>query len=71
MSTIDHATAARTSRASLALRGVTALALLVDAVVHIRLAPGDHLSAPSGIWASRYYTADTDLAAVDTTLRGG
>jgi PPOX class probable F420-dependent enzyme len=26
---------------------------------------------PSGIWAARYYTPDTDLPTVDTRLRGG
>jgi len=50
MSTIEHAhTRPRTRRASLALRGVIALTLLVDTVVHIHLAAGYQLSAPSGI----------------------
>jgi len=73
VSTIDHATAAHTSRADLALRGVTALALLVDAVVHIRLAPGYQLSAPSGIGAGNLFRLEAAVAlaaAVFVLARG-
>lgn len=73
MSTSDHATAARMSRANLALRGVTALALLVDAVVHIRLAPGYQLSAPSGVGAGNLFRLEAAVAlaaAVFVLVRG-
>lgn len=33
--------------------------------------PATAEEAPSGIWASRYYTPETDLRAVDSRLRGG
>ncbi len=62
-----------TSPATLALRGVTALALLVDAVVHIRLAPGYQLSAPDGIGAGNLFRLEAAVAlaaAIFVVLRG-
>lgn len=61
------------SPARLALRGVTALALLVDAVVHIRLAPGYQLSAPDGIGAGNLFRLEAAVAlvaALFVVLRG-
>ena len=57
-----HLAATHTSRAGLALRGLTAAALLVDAVVHIRLAYGYQLSAPSGIGAGNLFRLEAAVA---------
>ena len=62
-----------TSPAKLALRGLTALALLVDAVVHVHLAPGYQLSAPSGIGAGNLFRIEAAVAlaaAILVLIRG-
>lgn len=47
-----------------ALRTVIGLALVVDAVVHIRLAPGYQQSAPSGIGAGNLFRIEAAAALV-------
>jgi len=57
----------------LALRTATALALVVDAVVHLHLAPGYQLSAPGGIGAGNLFRIEAAVAlaaAVWVLLRG-
>ena len=79
MSTADHvsptghARATHASPAKLALRGAIALALLVDAVVHLHLAPGYQLSAPGGIGAGNLFRIEAAVAlvaAVFVVVRG-
>jgi len=67
VSAADRA-ATHTSRAGLALRGLTATALLVDAVVHIHLAPGYQLSAPSGIGAGNLFRLEAAVAIAAALL---
>jgi hypothetical protein len=62
ISTISPERIRQTSLGRLVLRGVTALALLVDAVVHIHLAPGYQLSAPSGIGAGNLFRIEAAVA---------
>lgn len=45
-----------------ALRAVIAVTLLVDAVVHLRLAPGYQQSAPSGIGAGNLFRVEAAAA---------
>ena len=60
---VTHASTAR-----LVLSVVTALALLVDAVVHFRLAPGYQLSAPGGIGAGNLFRVETAVALAAAVL---
>lgn len=63
----------RSSPATFALRGLTALALLVDATVHVHLAPGYQLSAPSGIGAGNLFRIEAAVAlaaAIFVLIRG-
>src|SRR5690349_23873783 len=46
----------------LVLRAVIAVTLLVDAVVHLRLAPGYQQSAPSGIGAGNLFRLEAAAA---------
>lgn len=55
------------SPAKLALRALIALALLVDAVVHLDLASGYQLSAPSGIGAGNLFRLEA-VAAVGAAV---
>ncbi|MEO6021031.1 MAG: hypothetical protein ABIP45_12365 [Knoellia sp.] len=48
----------------LLLRGVVALSLVVDAVVHLRLASGYQQSAPSGIGAGNLFRIQAVVALV-------
>lgn len=57
----------------LTLRGVTILALLVDAAVHLHLAAGYQLSAPSGVGAGNVFRLEGAVAvaaAIFVLLRG-
>jgi len=58
----------RASTARLVLTVVIALALLVDAVVHFRLAPGYQLSAPGGIGAGNLFRVETAVALAAAVL---
>ena len=49
---------------SLVLRALVAVSLLVDAVVHLRLAGGYQLSAPGGIGAGNLFRVQAVLALV-------
>lgn len=72
MSTAEQ-TRTRTSRPHLAVRICVALALVVDAVVHLHLAPGYQLSAPSGIGAGNLFRLESAVAlaaAVFVLVRG-
>ncbi len=51
-----------TSPARLALRGLIALALVIDAVVHLHLASGYQLSAPSGIGGGNLFRLQSVFA---------
>jgi len=65
--------ATRGSRARWATSAVIASALLVDAVVHLHLAPGYQLSAPGGIGAGNLFRLQAVTAAavaVWVILRG-
>jgi len=61
---------ARTSLApaQLLVRGLIALALLVDAVVHLHLAPGYQLSAPSGVGAGNLFRLEAAAAIAAAVL---
>ncbi len=64
----------RPGAGDLALRVGTAAALVVDAVVHLRLAPGYQLAAPEGIGAGNLFRLEAVaavLAAGFVLLRGG
>ena len=67
MSTTDQAHT-RTSPPRLVVRGLVALALLVDAVVHLHLAPGYQLSAPSGIGAGNLFRLEAAVALAAAVL---
>jgi len=70
---IGEAAPARTSPAWLAVRAVIALALLVDAVVHLHLAPEYQLSAPDGIGGGNLFRLQAVAAlaaAVFVLVRG-
>jgi hypothetical protein len=72
MSTTDQAPT-RLSPIRLVVRGLVALALLIDAAVHLHLAPGYQLSAPSGIGAGNVFrleAAAAMAAAVLVLVRG-
>ena len=56
--------AAGRSRAALALRALVAVALLVDAVVHLRLATGYQASAPGGVGAGTLFRVEAVAALV-------
>ncbi len=60
-------TATLTQRAGLSLRALIAVALVVDAVVHLHLASGYQLSAPSGIGAGNVFRLEA-LVAVAAAL---
>ena len=67
----DPTERAQTTHASpmkMALRVVTALALLVDAVVHLRLAPGYQLSAPGGIGVGNLFRIEALVALAAAAL---
>ena len=51
-------------RGRLGLRGVIAVALVVDAVVHLRLAGGYQQSAPGGIGAGNVFRIEAIVAVV-------
>ena len=71
--TSEQARPALTSPTSLVLRTVTVLALLVDALVHLHLAPGYQLSAPGGIGAGTLFRLEAAVAlaaAVWVLVRG-
>jgi len=78
VTTTDHASRQRggsrhTSSAKLALQGGIAVALLVDAVVHLHLAPGYQLAAPEGIGAGNLFRLEAVVAlavAVFVLVRG-
>ena len=57
-----------TSPPRLVVRGLVALALLVDAVVHLHLAPGYQLSAPSGIGAGNLFRLEAAVALAAAVL---
>ncbi|MEP7017486.1 MAG: hypothetical protein ABI899_05630 [Actinomycetota bacterium] len=70
-----HSAATPTSRAGhgqgrgvLALRGLIALAMVVDAVVHIHLSPGYQLSAPSGVGAGNLFRLEAAVAIAAALL---
>ncbi len=66
-------TRTRISPRHLAVRALVALALVVDAVVHLRLAPGYQLSAPAGIGAGNLFRLESVVAlaaAVFVLVRG-
>lgn len=63
----DDRAATHTSRAGLAFRGLIALALVVDAVVHLHLASGYQLSAPSGMGAGNLFRLEA-LVAIAAAL---
>ena len=67
MSSTDQAHA-RTSVTRLVVRGLVALALLVDAAVHLHLAPGYQLSAPSGIGAGNLFRLEAAVALAAAAL---
>ena len=50
------------------IRGLIALALLVDAAVHLHLAPGYQLSAPSGIGAGNLFRLEAAVALAASAL---
>ena len=58
----------RTSVARLVVRGLVVLALLVDAAVHLHLAPGYQLSAPSGIGAGNLFRLEAAVALAAAAL---
>ena len=66
MSATDQART-RTWPVSLAIRVLIALALLVDAVVHLHLASGYQLSAPSGIGGGNLFRLQA-VAALATAV---
>jgi hypothetical protein len=66
--TTEPARIRQSSPARVVLRGVTALALLVDAVVHIHLAPGYQLSAPGGIGAGNLFRIEAAVAVAVALL---
>ena len=79
MSSADHVSGTNPARAThasptqLTLRGAIALALLVDVVVHLHLAPGYQLSAPGGIGAGNLFRIEAAVAlvaAVFVVVRG-
>ena len=53
-----------TSLVSLSLRGIVVVALVVDAVVHLRLAPGYQQSAPGGVGAGNLFRIEAVAALV-------
>ena len=55
---------AQRSAAALALRALVAVALLVDAVVHLRLATGYQASAPGGVGAGTLFRVEAVAALV-------
>lgn len=61
MSATDQA-GTRQWPARLALRALIALALVIDAVVHLRLASGYQLSAPAGIGAGKLFRLQAVVA---------
>lgn len=61
MSATDQA-GTRQWPARLALRALIALALVIDAVVHLRLASGYQLSAPAGIGAGNLFRLQAVVA---------
>ncbi|MEP7369979.1 MAG: hypothetical protein ABI662_10005 [Dermatophilaceae bacterium] len=63
-----HRAPVHTSRTGMALRGLTAGALIVDAVVHIHLASGYQLSAPSGIGAGNLFRLEAAVAVAVALL---
>jgi hypothetical protein len=67
MSTTEQAHT-HTSPARLVVRGLVALALLVDAAVHLNLAPGYQLSAPSGIGAGNLFRLEAAVALAAAAL---
>ena len=67
MSTTDQAHTLM-SPARLVVRGLVALALLVDAVVHLHLAPGYQLSAPSGVGAGNLFRLESAVALAAAAL---
>jgi hypothetical protein len=54
--------------ADLALRGITAAGLLVDAVVHLQLAANYQLAAPAGIGQGNLFRIEAALAIVALLL---
>ena len=58
----------RPSPAGLAPRALIALALLADALVHLHLAPGYQLSAPSGIGAGNLFRLEAGVALAAAVL---
>ena len=66
MSTTDQAHT--DVQARVVVRGLVALALLVDAVVHLHLAPGYQLSAPSGIGAGNLFRLESAVALAAAAL---
>lgn len=56
--------AARSSAAGIVLRLLVALGLVVDAVVHLRLAPGYQAAAPGGIGEGTLFRIEAGVAIV-------